>query len=147
MVSHEPRAGGSDWASLVFEDARIPRDHLLGPEGEGFKTFMKTLEGGRISIAALSLGLAEGAFEESVRYAQEREAFGGTLSDQQAVQFKLADMAVQIECAKHLVYEAARGLHTAYTGTGYGGRAHVGRGDDAPPPPGERLTRPFKRNA
>ena len=84
---------GSDWASLVFEDARIPRDHLLGPEGEGFKTFMKTLEGGRISIAALSLGLAEGAFEESVRYAQEREAFGGTLSDQQAVQFKLADMA------------------------------------------------------
>ena len=115
---------GSDWASLVFEDARIPRDHLLGPEGEGFKTFMKTLEGGRISIAALSLGLAEGAFEESVRYAQEREAFGGTLSDQQAVQFKLADMAVQIECAKHLVYEAAR---LKDSGVAYGKQASMAK--------------------
>jgi butyryl-CoA dehydrogenase len=63
---------GSDWASLVFEDARIPADHLLGPEGEGFKTFMKTLEGGRISIGALSLGIAQGAYEEAVRYATER---------------------------------------------------------------------------
>jgi len=99
---------GSDWASLVFEDARIPRDHLLGPEGQGFKTFMQTLEGGRISIGALALGLAEGAFECATRHATEREAFGGTLSDQQAVQFKLADMMVQIEAAKHLVYHAAR---------------------------------------
>ncbi|MEM1450057.1 MAG: acyl-CoA dehydrogenase family protein [Planctomycetota bacterium] len=99
---------GSDWASLVFQDARIPRDHLLGPEGEGFKTFMKTLEGGRISIGALSLGLAEGAYRCSAKYSQEREAFGGTLSDQQAVQFKLADMRVQIEAARHLVYHAAR---------------------------------------
>jgi alkylation response protein AidB-like acyl-CoA dehydrogenase len=99
---------GSDWASLVFQDARIPRDHLLGPEGEGFKTFMKTLEGGRISIGALSLGLAEGAFECATKYSMERQAFGGTLSDQQAVQFKLADMRVQIEAARHLVYHAAR---------------------------------------
>lgn len=99
---------GSDWASLVFEDARIPRDHLLGPEGEGFATFMQTLEGGRISIAALALGIAEGAYAECARYATEREAFGGTLSDLQAVQFKLADMATQIQCSKHLVYDAAR---------------------------------------
>ncbi len=99
---------GSDWASLVFEDARIPADHLLGPEGEGFKTFMKTLEGGRISIGALALGIAQGAYEESVRYAQEREAFGKTLADQQAVQFKIANMATEIVAARHLVYHAAR---------------------------------------
>jgi len=99
---------GSDWASLVFEDARIPADHLLGPEGEGFKTFMKTLEGGRISIGALALGIAQGAYEQAVRYAQERAAFGKTLADQQAVQFKLADMATEIAAARHLVYHSAR---------------------------------------
>ncbi len=99
---------GSDWASLVFEDCRIPRDHMLGPEGEGFITFMKTLDGGRISIGALALGLAEGAYECAKQYAQEREAFGKPLSALQAVQFKLADMATQIEASKHLVYEAAR---------------------------------------
>jgi butyryl-CoA dehydrogenase len=99
---------GSDWASLVFEDARIPRDHLLGPEGEGFKTFMKTLEGGRVSIGALSLGIAQGAFDCSTKYAKEREAFGKPLSKQQAVSFKLANMAVEIEAARHLVYHAAR---------------------------------------
>lgn len=99
---------GSDWASLVFEDARIPRDHLLGPEGEGFKTFMKTLEGGRISIGALGLGIAEGAYECALAYAQQREAFGKKLSDQQAVGFKLANMAMECEIGKHLVYHAAR---------------------------------------
>ena len=99
---------GSDWASLVFEEARVPADHVLGPEGEGFATFMKTLEGGRISIGALSLGIAQGAYECAARYACEREAFGKTLVDQQAVSFKLADMAVQIEAARHLVYHAAR---------------------------------------
>ena len=99
---------GSDWASLVFEDARIPRNHLLGPEGEGFKTFMKTLDGGRISIGALSLGIAEGAYECALQYAKEREAFGKHLSDLQAVQFKLADMALQIEASRHLIYHAAR---------------------------------------
>lgn len=99
---------GSDWGSLVFQDARIPKDHLLGPPGEGFKTFMKTLDGGRISIGALSLGIAEGAYECALKYASEREAFGGTLADLQAVQFKLADMALQIECSRHLVYHAAR---------------------------------------
>jgi butyryl-CoA dehydrogenase len=99
---------GSDWASLVFEDARIPRNHLLGPEGEGFKTFMKTLDGGRISIGALSLGIAQGAYEQAMAHAKQREAFGKTLADQQAVQFKLADMALQIEAARHLCYHAAR---------------------------------------
>ena len=99
---------GSDWGSLVFQDARIPADHLLGPPGEGFKTFMKTLDGGRISIGALALGIAEGAYECARRYAKEREAFGGTLSDLQAVQFKLADMALSIEASRHLVYHAAR---------------------------------------
>ena len=99
---------GSDWASLVFQDAKIPRDHLLGPEGEGFKTFMKTLEGGRISIGALSLGIAQGALDVALKYAQEREAFGKKLSEQQAVQFKLANRALDIEAARHLVYHAAR---------------------------------------
>ena len=99
---------GSDWASLVFEDARIPMDHLLGPREEGFVTFMKTLEGGRISIGALSLGIAQGAYDEAVKYAQAREAFGKPLAAQQAVAFKLADMRVQIEAARHLVYHAAR---------------------------------------
>lgn len=99
---------GSDWGSPVFEDARIPRDHLLGPPGEGFKTFMKTLDGGRISIGALSLGLAEGAYECARGYALQREAFGGTLADLQAVQFKLANMAMDIEASRHLVYHSAR---------------------------------------
>lgn len=99
---------GSDWASLIFQDARIPKDQLLGPEGEGFKTFMKTLDGGRISIGALSLGIAQGAYDVALRYAQEREAFGGKLADQQAVQFKLANMALDIEASRHLIYHAAR---------------------------------------
>ncbi len=99
---------GSDWASLVFEDAHIPADHLLGPEGQGFPTFMKTLEGGRISIAALSLGIAQGAYECAAKYANEREAFGKPLSGQQAVAFKLANMATEIAAARHLVYHSAR---------------------------------------
>ena len=99
---------GSDWASMVFEDARIPADHLLGKEGEGFKTFMKTLEGGRISVGAIALGLAQGAFECSAKYAGEREAFGKPLSGQQAVAFKLANMATEIAAARHLIYHAAR---------------------------------------
>jgi alkylation response protein AidB-like acyl-CoA dehydrogenase len=105
---HKLGMRGSDWGSVVFQDARIPKDHLLGPSGEGFKTFMKTLDGGRISIGALSLGIAEGAYECALKYAKEREAFGGTLADQQAVQFKLANMAMDIEASKHLIYHAAR---------------------------------------
>lgn len=99
---------GSDWASLVFEDARIPADHVLGFEGEGFATFMKTLEGGRISIAALSLGIAQGAYEQATAYAKEREQFGKPLIEHQAVAFKLADMRTEITAARHLVYHSAR---------------------------------------
>jgi butyryl-CoA dehydrogenase len=99
---------GSDWASLVFEDTRIPKDHLLGPEGEGFKTFMKTLDGGRISIGALGLGIAQGAYEQATAHAKAREAFGKPLAAQQAVAFKLANMALDIEASRHLVYHAAR---------------------------------------
>lgn len=105
---HKLGMRGSDWGSLVFQDARIPKDHLLGPTGEGFKTFMKTLDGGRISIGALSLGIAEGAYECALEYAKQREAFGGTLADLQAVQFKLANMALDIEASRHLIYHAAR---------------------------------------
>jgi butyryl-CoA dehydrogenase len=115
---------GSDWGSLVFEDARIPRDHLLGPEGKGFATFMKTLEGGRISIAAMALGIAQGAFEQATRYAQEREAFGKPLAAQQAVAFKLANMATEIEAARHLVYHSAR---LKDTGAPYGDRASMAK--------------------
>ncbi|MAE28594.1 MAG: acyl-CoA dehydrogenase family protein [Planctomycetota bacterium] len=105
---HKLGMRGSDWASLVFEDARIPADHLLGTEEEGFKTFMKTLDGGRISIGALALGIAQGAYDCAKRYASERIAFGKPLSAQQAVAFKLADMATGIAAARHLVYHAAR---------------------------------------
>jgi alkylation response protein AidB-like acyl-CoA dehydrogenase len=115
---------GSDWASLVFQDARIPRDHLLGPEGEGFRTFMKTLEGGRISIGAMGLGLAQGAYDVALRHAQEREAFGKRLADQQAVQFKLADMEVQVQAARHLCYHAAR---MKDAGKAYGKEASIAK--------------------
>ena len=107
-ADHKLGMRGSDWASLVFEDARIPKDHLLGPKEDGFATFMKTLEGGRISIGALSLGIAQGAYDEAVKYSQSREAFGKPLAAQQAVAFKLADMRVQIEASRHLCYHAAR---------------------------------------
>ncbi|MCP4735074.1 MAG: acyl-CoA dehydrogenase, partial [Bosea sp.] len=121
---HKLGMRGSDWASLVFEDARIPMDHLLGPKEEGFSTFMKTLEGGRISIAALSLGIAQGAYEEAVSYAKEREAFGKPLAAQQAVAFKLADMRTQIEAARHLVYHSAR---LKDTGQKYGAQAAMAK--------------------
>lgn len=99
---------GSDWASLVFEDCRVPASNMVGPPGEGFKTFMKTLDGGRISIGALSLGIAQGALDKALRYADERETFGKKLHEHQAVAFKLADMETQVSAARHLVYHAAR---------------------------------------
>ena len=99
---------GSDWAELIFEDCEVPAENLVGEEGGGFKVFMKTLDGGRISIAAMALGLAQGAYERAVKYSKERETFGKRIADHQAVGFKLADMAVEIEAARHLVYHAAR---------------------------------------
>ena len=98
---------GSDTATLHFDNVRVSNDQMLGPEGEGFKQFMKTLDGGRISIGAMALGLAQGAYEIAVRYAKKRVQFGKPISEHQAIQFKLADMGTQIEAARHLVYHAA----------------------------------------
>ncbi|HEX5010306.1 MAG TPA: acyl-CoA dehydrogenase [Planctomycetota bacterium] len=98
---------GSDWGELTFQDCKLPAANLLGAEGEGFSNFMRTLDGGRIGIGALAVGLAQGAFERSVRFAQERTAFGKPIAAQQAVAFKLADMAVQVDAARLLVRRAA----------------------------------------
>lgn len=97
----------SDTRELVFENAFVPDENVLGEVGMGFVNFMKTLDAGRIGIGALSLGIAEGAYEEAVRYAAERRQFGKTISEFQGIQFMLADMATEIEAAKHLVYHAA----------------------------------------
>jgi alkylation response protein AidB-like acyl-CoA dehydrogenase len=98
----------SDTAPLTLEDVRIPGDYLLGTEGEGFKYFMMTLDGGRISIAAVALGLAVGAYDVARAYAKERRQFGKPIAKFQAVEFMLADMATQIQAARLLTYEACR---------------------------------------
>jgi alkylation response protein AidB-like acyl-CoA dehydrogenase len=97
----------SDTAELIFENVKVPAENLVGEEGDGFKQAMKILDGGRIAIAALSLGIAEGAFEAALKYAKERKQFGKALSEFQGIQFKLSDMATDIEAAKLLVYRAA----------------------------------------
>ncbi len=98
---------GSDTRFLHFEDCIVPDDDLLGKTGEGFRQFMKTLDGGRVSIAAMALGLAQGAYDVAVKYAKHRKQFGKSIGDFQAVGFKLADMATEIQAARHLVYHAA----------------------------------------
>jgi butyryl-CoA dehydrogenase len=98
---------GSDTSVVFFEDCRVPAENLLGPEGEGFQVFMKALEGGRISIGAMALGIAQGAYEKALAYSKERVQFGQPISRFQAVQFMLVDMHTQIEAARHLVYHAA----------------------------------------
>jgi alkylation response protein AidB-like acyl-CoA dehydrogenase len=98
---------GSDTATLIFEDLRLPKENLLGKEGEGFKQFMITLDGGRISIGAMALGIAQGAFDKALKYAKERIQFGKPIADFQAIQWKLSDMATQIEAARHLIYHAS----------------------------------------
>ena len=97
----------SETASVVFEDCSVPKQNLLGNEGEGFLQCMQILDGGRISIAALSVGIAQGAFEAAVKYAKERHQFGQPIAEFQAIQFKLADMATQIEAARLLTMQAA----------------------------------------
>ncbi|MCB1023216.1 MAG: acyl-CoA dehydrogenase family protein [Acidobacteria bacterium] len=97
----------SETASVVFEDCRVPKENLLGNEGEGFLQAMKILDGGRISIASLSVGIAQGAYEAAVKYAKERQQFGRPIAEFQAIQFKLADMATQIEAARLLTLQAA----------------------------------------
>ncbi|MGE5632850.1 MAG: acyl-CoA dehydrogenase [Caulobacteraceae bacterium] len=98
---------GSSTTELIFENCIVPKENLLGEEGKGFGIAMQTLDGGRIGIAAQALGIAEGAFEECVKYMKERKQFGKPLSAFQGLQWMVADMAVRIEAAKHLVYNAA----------------------------------------
>ena len=98
---------GSSTYELIFEDCRIPKDALLGPEGKGFPIAMHTLDGGRIGIASQALGIAEGALERAIAYTKERKQFGRSIAQQQNTQFKLADMATRIEAAQMLVYKAA----------------------------------------
>lgn len=97
----------SETAELIFSDCKIHQDNVLGNVGEGFIQAMKILDGGRISIASLALGIAKGAYEASVKYSKEREQFGKSISEFQAIAFKLADMATDIEAAELLIFEAA----------------------------------------
>ena len=97
----------SDTCSLVFDNCKVPVENLIGEEGQGYKQAMEILAGGRIGIAALSVGLAQGAFELSLKYSKERKAFGKYIAEFQAIQWKLADMATQIESARLLTYKAA----------------------------------------
>jgi short/branched chain acyl-CoA dehydrogenase len=97
----------SDTRELSFADASVPEENLLGTRGQGLKQFLKILDGGRISVAALSVGLAMGAFDEAFRYAQERRQFGQAISKFQAIQFKLADMRMEIEHAQLMILKAA----------------------------------------
>ena len=97
----------SDTSEVMFEDCKVPADQLLGEEGQGFVNTMQVLDSGRIGIAALSVGLAQGAYEAALAYARERKAFGKPISTFQAIQFKLADAATRIEAARLLTYRAA----------------------------------------
>ena len=97
----------SDTAEMIFEDCVVPGENLLGKEGDGFIDAMRVLDGGRISIAALSLGMAQGAYEAALRYSKERQQFGKAISDFQAIQWKLADMATEIDAARLLTMRAA----------------------------------------
>jgi butyryl-CoA dehydrogenase len=97
----------SDTRELIFDEVEVPAENLLGEEGKGFINFMKTLDAGRIGIAALSLGVAQGAFDESLKYTTERKQFGKMIAEFQGVHFPLADMATELEAGRHLVYHAA----------------------------------------
>jgi hypothetical protein len=98
----------SDTAELIFEECEIPAENLVGEEGAGFRDAMRVLDGGRISIAALSLGIARGALDAALKYAQQRHQFGKAISEFQAIQFKLADMATQLDAAWLLTMRAAQ---------------------------------------
>lgn len=97
----------SSTAELIFNDVKVPKENLLGKEGEGFKIAMSTLDGGRIGIAAQALGIAQGAYENALEYSKEREQFGKPICRQQTISFKLADMATKLRCARMLIYSAA----------------------------------------
>ncbi len=97
----------SDTRPLTFENCRVPEENLLGPRGNGFRQFLKVLDIGRIGVAAMGVGLAQGALDQAIAYAKERQAFGQSIGKFQAIQIKLADMATEIEAARLLVYKAA----------------------------------------
>jgi short/branched chain acyl-CoA dehydrogenase len=97
----------SDTRPLAFEDCRVPEANLVGPRGAGFRQFLNTLDGGRIGVAAMGVGLAQGALDEALAYAKERQAFGQPISKYQAIQAKLADLSTEIEAARLLTYKAA----------------------------------------
>ncbi len=97
----------SNTTQLVMEDVHVPVENLLGKKGEGFKQFLVTLDGGRIGIGAMAVGVAQAAYEKALQYAMERQQFGRPISQFQAIQFKLADMAMKIELARNMVYKAA----------------------------------------
>ncbi len=97
----------SDQHPLYFEDCRVPEENLLGERGRGFHQFLATLDGGRVAVAALSVGLAQACFDEALSRAKEREQFGRSISEFQSIQFKLADMAMEIELARNMVHKAA----------------------------------------
>lgn len=109
VISNYEKMGlhASNTTELVLESVIVPRENLLGVEGNGFKQFLATLDGGRIGIGAMAVGIAQGAYEKSLQYAKERKQFGNSLSAFQAIQFKLADMAMNIELARNMVYKAA----------------------------------------
>jgi alkylation response protein AidB-like acyl-CoA dehydrogenase len=109
VISNYEKMGlhSSNTTELILENVRVPKENLLGKEGHGFKQFLATLDGGRIGIGAMAVGIAQGAYEKSLQYSKERKQFGKTLSSFQAIQFKLADMAMNIELARTMVYKAA----------------------------------------
>ncbi|RYG71822.1 acyl-CoA dehydrogenase [Lentibacillus lipolyticus] len=98
---------GSDTAEIVLDNVRVPKENLLGDPEKGFKQFLHTLDGGRISIAALGLGIAQASLDKALHYAKERQQFGKPISSFQAIQFKLADMSMEVELARNIVYKAA----------------------------------------
>lgn len=106
----------SSTAELIFNDVKIPKDNLLGKEGQGFKIAMETLDGGRIGIASQALGIAQGAYEHALEYAKERIQFGKPIAQQQIISFKLADMATKLRCTRMLIYSAAelKEQHASY---------------------------------
>jgi butyryl-CoA dehydrogenase len=101
---------GSATCELIFDKVKVPKENLLGKEGDGFKIAMKTLNGGRIGIAAQALGIAEGAFERALKYVKTRKQFGKAIADFQHTQFKIADMKTEIEAARGLLYKAVSDL-------------------------------------
>ncbi len=96
----------SNTGELYFDDVRVPKENILGKKGDGFHQMLATLDGGRLSIGAMGLGGAQGAYDLALKYAKEREQFGQPISKFQAVAFKLADCAMEIECARNLLYKA-----------------------------------------